>query len=98
MKHYVLGAVRPTVGNTVGPTTRFSGRDPIKLVAQARLARAVFASDGLGKNEPIPNVDVLAPAPPPSILALFYCSWCPLDAKLLLHEDGGSFLNIENLF
>ena len=31
MKHQVLGALRPTVGNTMSPTTRFSGRNPFKL-------------------------------------------------------------------
>ena len=29
-KYQVLGALRPTIGNTVGLTTRFSGRYPIK--------------------------------------------------------------------
>ena len=31
-KHQVLAALRPTIGNTVGLTTRFSGRDPISIV------------------------------------------------------------------
>ena len=31
MKYYGLGGLRPTVGNTAGLTTRFSGRYPIKL-------------------------------------------------------------------
>ena len=30
-KDQVLGALRPTMGNTVGLTTRFSGRYPIKV-------------------------------------------------------------------
>ena len=29
--HQVLGALRPTVGNTVGLTTRFSGSYPITI-------------------------------------------------------------------
>ena len=31
MKRKVLGALRPTVGNTVGLITRFSGRYPINM-------------------------------------------------------------------
>ena len=31
MKHEVLGFLRPTVGNTVVLTTRFSGCDPINV-------------------------------------------------------------------
>ena len=31
MKHQVLGALQPTVGNTVGLTTRFSGSSPMNF-------------------------------------------------------------------
>ena len=37
MNLQVLGALRPTVGNNVGLTTRFSGRYPINLVHVDRL-------------------------------------------------------------
>jgi len=35
MKHQVLGALRPTVGNTIGLTTQFSGRYPINMATGA---------------------------------------------------------------
>ena len=31
MQYWILGALRPAVGNTVGLPTRFSGRYPIKF-------------------------------------------------------------------
>ena len=37
-KDEVLGALRPTVGNTVGLTTRFSGSEPMKMEQFSHLA------------------------------------------------------------
>ena len=36
-KHQVLGALRPTVGNTVGLTTRFSGSYPVSVDVESGL-------------------------------------------------------------
>ena len=41
MKHQVLGALRPTVGNTVRLTDQFSGRYPIELTQGAHSWLAV---------------------------------------------------------
>ena len=35
-KHEVLGALRPTMGNTVGLTIRFSGRYSVKVSERAK--------------------------------------------------------------
>ena len=40
-KLQVLGALRPTVGSTVGLTTRFSGRYPINLGQSPRRGLSV---------------------------------------------------------
>ena len=44
MKHQVLGFLRPTAGNAVGLTARFSGRYPINMA----LIRQLRSDHGLG--------------------------------------------------
>jgi hypothetical protein len=54
MKHEVLGALRPTAGNTVGPTTRFSVRYVTNL-AGLRGGGGLLGLDALllGRAQPV---------------------------------------------
>ena len=51
-KHQVLGALRPTVGYTVGRTTRFSGSYPMNL---GPLCRLRIRGRGVPRSEETPH-------------------------------------------